>query len=111
MRAADTILWIAATLAGLLSMLVAADFVTALGSQPCGSPDAGPDCYPWGAEGPAAEFALYQSKQAYLVSGAVQIVAAVTALGAMAASREKRRSGHRVIAALAIGIFFAIGFV
>jgi hypothetical protein len=50
--------------------LLSAELLNALGAQPC---PAGPGCYPWGAEGPAAGVWSYQSKSHYLIRGFVQL--------------------------------------
>jgi hypothetical protein len=46
------------------------ELLSALAAQPC---PAGPDCYPWGAEGPAAGSWSYDSKSNYLVRGFAQL--------------------------------------
>jgi len=51
-------------------ILLSADLVNALAAQPCPT---GPDCYPWGAEGPAAGTWSYASKSNYLVRGFGQL--------------------------------------
>ncbi|HTU11711.1 MAG TPA: hypothetical protein VMG08_12535 [Allosphingosinicella sp.] len=61
-------------IAGLLSL----DLIQALGGQAC-APGAGPDCYPWGAEGPAAGRWSYASKTNYLLRGGAQLVLLIAA--------------------------------
>jgi hypothetical protein len=58
---------------GLLLLLVvsllSAELLRALGSEACPAPD----CYPWGAEGPAAGAWSYASKANYLLRGSAQL--------------------------------------
>jgi hypothetical protein len=60
---------------GLLLLLIVAllsmELLKAAGSVSC---PAGPDCYPWGAEGPAAGVWSYASKTNYLIRGFAQLV-------------------------------------
>jgi hypothetical protein len=60
---------------GLLLLLIVALFsmelLHAAGSDAC---PAGPNCYPWGAEGPTAGVWSYASKTNYLIRGAAQLV-------------------------------------
>jgi hypothetical protein len=51
---------------GLLSV----ELLKALAASPC---PAGPGCYPWGAEGPAAGSWSYDSKSHYLIRGFAQL--------------------------------------
>lgn len=50
--------------------LLSAELVEALAALPC---PAGPNCYPWGAEGPAAGIWSHQSKSNYLIRGFAQL--------------------------------------
>ena len=50
--------------------LLSADLLAALAARPC---PAGPDCFPWGAEGPAAGSWSYASKSNYLMRGFAQL--------------------------------------
>ena len=56
----------------LLVTLFGLDLLSAVAAEPCPS-DAGPDCYPWGAEGPEARRWSYQSKANYLIRGFSQL--------------------------------------
>lgn len=48
----------------------AADLASAVSAQPC---PGGPNCYPWGAEGPVAGIWSYESKANYLFRGFSQL--------------------------------------
>jgi hypothetical protein len=50
--------------------LLSAELLKALAAQPC---PAGPGCYPWGADGPAAGLWSYESKANYLIRGVAQL--------------------------------------
>ena len=51
--------------------LIAVDLWNAAQAQPCPN---GPNCYPWGGEGPVAGTWSYASKTHYLVRGSIQLV-------------------------------------
>lgn len=51
--------------------IVIHDLVTAFDAQPC--PGGGPNCYPWGAEGPVAGLWHYATKDRYLYSEMVSV--------------------------------------
>ena len=55
----------------MLAAPFALDLVSAVGAEPC--PSAGRDCYPRGAEGPAAGRWSYASKTNYLLRGFSQM--------------------------------------
>ena len=54
----------------VIAGIVSADLVNAGTVKAC--PD-GPDCYPWGAEGPSAGLWSYASKTNYLLRGMLQL--------------------------------------
>jgi hypothetical protein len=61
---------IAGLLLCVVVALLSADLFRAITSEAC---PAGPSCYPWGAEGPAAGAWSYQSKENYLIRGIAQL--------------------------------------
>ncbi|HYI49311.1 MAG TPA: hypothetical protein VEX35_12690 [Allosphingosinicella sp.] len=50
--------------------LLSAELLNALAASPC---PGGPNCYPWGAEGPVAGIWSYESKSNYLIRGFAQL--------------------------------------
>ncbi|MBX3445734.1 MAG: hypothetical protein KF765_03180 [Parvibaculaceae bacterium] len=62
-------------LAVLLLVVFILDFVQAATAVACGQQglEPGSNCYPWGAEGPAAGYWQYRSKATYLISCILQI--------------------------------------
>ena len=71
---------------GLLGILI--DLPSAWQANPC-SPNDPSHCYPWGAEGPAADYWNYASKRHYLASSIFGAsVASATLLGAFIVSRS-----------------------
>ena len=103
MKALDAVLWIFAAVFSLIAFVTLIDFMTAIGAQACGTPGAGPNCYPWGAEGPVAGDWHYASKENYIFGGAVVVALAGIVLGTMVLSRPNRSHLARAIAALAAG--------
>lgn len=61
----DRVLQIVALLLALLGLVAGIDLFWAISAEPCPAPD----CYPWGAEGPAGEYWRYRSKMHYVASG------------------------------------------
>jgi hypothetical protein len=53
-----------------VATILSTDLLKAVAAQPC---PAGPDCYPWGAEGPVAGVWSYASKTNYLLRGLAQL--------------------------------------
>jgi hypothetical protein len=95
------------TVIGLLS----AELLKALAASPC---PAGPGCYPWGAEGPAAGSWSYESKSNYLVRGLAQLalVAGAGLFLIWRAGRDKALSGlERTGSLAALGTAALLSFV
>ena len=110
----DAVLFAVAVLLGLLGVVFSLDFFTALGAQPCGSPQGGANCYPWGAEGPAADLWRYASKTTYLVSEAAFILLTIptAALVGLKLKADKQLSaGQRAVSALALVASVVLLFV
>lgn len=96
-------------LLGAFLVLLAMDFLQALGATACSVPNRSPDCYPWAmTEGPMAGGSWgYSSKANYLIaSGAEVLVLAIAALAPFFA--RDRRSG--LIALVSIPALHWIGF-
>ncbi|AUN30126.1 hypothetical protein [Niveispirillum cyanobacteriorum] len=76
----------------LLSIMLMADLVIALGAEACGHPDANSNCYPWSphAEGPIEGAWNYHSKSLYLFAGGVHLTFVVTAMLTMIRWRNLR---------------------
>lgn len=94
---------------GLLSI----EMVSALGAQAC-SVAVYDGCYPWGAEGPAADRWSYASKTNYLIKGFGQVLllAAAGSYLVWHAGRDRDLSiAERTILILAVAAFFLLGFV
>lgn len=91
-------------LVGLLSI----ELLTALGAQTC-SESVYPGCYPWGAEGPAADLWSYASKTNYLIRGFGQVGLLIAAGGSLIwhAGRDRALS----VPARALLILAAAGFI
>jgi hypothetical protein len=90
--------WLFIGLFALFLALCLVDLPYAWRAQPC-SIDPGSGCYPWGAEGPAAEFWHYASKRTYLVSSVFDVIVSCAALvGALVLP-----VGRRIFALLAGG--------
>ncbi|MBY6127651.1 hypothetical protein KUW15_02865 [Qipengyuania aquimaris] len=86
--------------AGLLVVLIAllsTDLLSAMAAQACPS---GPDCYPWGAEGPAAGKWSYASKSNYILRGLAQLAALVVPLALLtwrATKKEALSKAERLV--------------
>jgi hypothetical protein len=100
---------------GLLLLLIVALFsmelLHAAGSDAC---PAGPNCYPWGAEGPTAGVWSYASKTNYLIRGSAQL-ALVLGAGLFLIRRAGREapfsSIERAGAFAALGAAMLLAFV
>ncbi|MCG7393857.1 hypothetical protein MHY87_13170 [Microvirga sp. ACRRW] len=57
----------------ILFAALSADLFSALHVLPCGHPDAGHGCYPWGT-GAGGSFWYYRSKELYVGSALVQLI-------------------------------------
>ena len=103
----DSALFMLAIVLSFFGAVVAIDLVSALGAQSCSSAAAGPNCYPWGTEGPTAGSWRYQGKATYFMSG---IVLSTFPLIAMMSMVWKRRDEqplsriHRVLLALGLAV-------
>ena len=103
----DSALFMLAIALSFFGALVAFDLVLALGAQPCGSAASGPNCYPWGAEGPTAGSLRYQSKAAYFMSGIVQSTLPLIATVGIVWKRRNEQpltQLHRVLLALGLAV-------
>ena len=109
MKPFDGLLWCFVSIFSLLALIVAADLYVAFEASPCRDVDAGPDCYPWGGEGPAAEYWYYRSKSIYLATGAVQVTASFIALYTMMISRDRRSAIHRGVVVSVLLVAAGIG--
>ncbi len=91
--------------------LLSAELLNALAAQPC---PAGPNCYPWGAEGPAAGIWSYESKANYLIRGFAQLalIAGAGLFLIWKAGREKALSRlERTGSLAALGMAALLSFV
>ncbi|GEM_PF-1877044 len=87
---------VAAAIGIAISMVIAVDGFHALGEQACSIPGAGPNCYPWGAEGPVAGKWSYESKTNYLLTAfSPSAVAFVVLAWAVWSKLQKRIVGQR----------------
>jgi hypothetical protein len=69
MARVDRVLLFVALALTAFGIFISIDLLHAVGAQPCPAPD----CYPWGAEGPAAGHWAYQSKSNYLAAGFAEL--------------------------------------
>ena len=76
------------TILGFLLVILLFDYFQALGAEPC-HPPTPRDCYPWGAEGPAAEFWYYASKEIYLKHALTSSLVLATAILAPFSARGR----------------------
>lgn len=91
-------------IAWLVLMLIVAgfDLPSAWNAQSCGTPGAGPNCYPWTTEGPSGDFWNYASKRLYLASGMFDALVAAAALATWPLFAKDRRFIVILIAILLI---------
>jgi hypothetical protein len=98
----------------LLCMIVAllsAELLRALAADAC---PAGPSCYPWGAEGPAAGAWSYDSKANYIMRGVAQLALILSAGPFLIwkAGRDSPMSTLQRVASLgALGLAALLAFV
>lgn len=98
--------------AGLAFLLL--DILSAAAAVPCSSIAAGPDCYPWGTEGPAPGRWSYESKSNYLLRAFAQLglVAGGGVLIGRRAAREQTLSAlERAVCFAAFGTAALLMFV
>lgn len=75
----------------ILTLTLLIDLIHAANAEAC-SVRVYDGCYPWGAEGPAADFWYYKSQELYMIQGAVHLVfliGAITALAFLPPSKRK----------------------
>jgi hypothetical protein len=102
----DRVLLFAAVPLFLIGGLVAVDLLAAANAPACPATD----CYPWGGEGPAADYLRYRSRETYLALGLVQSIAPAIAIGLCMIGWRKggmTRIG-RATAAILLGISGAL---
>jgi hypothetical protein len=100
--------WIVIGLLALVLATLLLDLPWAWNAQPCSVRPISPDCYPWGAEGPAAGHWRYASKRNYLTSDFYCFGIAALALTSM----PWLRPGRRIVALLpAVALFYADEYV
>jgi len=98
-------------LLGVVAAILSIDLLQAAAAQPRPS---GPDCYPWGAEGPVADRWSYASKTNYLMNGVIQlglIIGAGVLLLWRTGRGQSLRSGQRAILFAALGAAALLMFV
>lgn len=100
MRPFDILLLSVAFACSLFGLLAAIDFVQAAGAQPCLAGRIKADCYPWGAEGPAADSWRYSSKAAYLISSGATVL---LSFGALVLALLRMKSMTNVVRVIAWG--------
>lgn len=81
MARADAVLFCAALALSALGLMFAIDLFFAANAASCSSAGAGPGCYPWGTEGPAAGSWRYASKTHYVLSGIASLVVPLAVVG------------------------------
>ncbi|MBX7532111.1 hypothetical protein K3165_04150 [Qipengyuania sp. 1XM1-15A] len=111
MARTDKLLLLIGIALSLFGVIIAIDLVMALGAEACSAGRWTANCYPWGAEGPAAESWRYTSKAVYLASGTAISVLPIAAtvsllLGGRKGSGPSRM--HRAIAATALALTAAL---
>ncbi len=102
MKIFDAGLWTLAIVLSLLGVIVAIDLSMAIEAQGCSQTDAGSDCYPWGVEGPAADYWQYKSKEIYLLSGAIAVLLPWSALLGLLITRSARSNLVRAVVGLSL---------
>ncbi len=107
MRVIDAALWLAAILFAILALLMASDLATAIGAPSC-TQAATSDCYPWEAEGSAAEYWFYRNKQTYMAVGFFKFLLAGVGLTVMILSHRSRKMYHRLIAVSSMLLLIAL---
>ncbi len=106
MKMFDALLWLSAIVMSLIGIPIAMDLVAAVGAESC-KVAVQPDCYPWGAEGPASDSWRYGSKEVFLLSGAAFVICASGALLTLIGTRTMRTNLNRLFVVL--GIILALG--
>jgi|GEM_PF-5713802 len=107
MKALDAVLVILATIFGLASIIIVLDAFIAMDANSCRMPGAGPDCYPWGAEGPVAGKWSYLSKENYILSRIGFVALTTGAIGALIVGRKAKS----VIARGVVCVLFVLAAV
>lgn len=88
-----------------LMLALCLDLYDAVGAQSC-SVRVYNGCYPWGAEGPAAENWFYKTKERYLFQGFIHVVFLLAAISVLAL-REKNAKKTASAIMLAVVPFLA----
>ena len=111
MARTDKLLILIGIALSLFGVIIAIDLVMAFGAEACSAGRSTTNCYPWGAEGPAAESWRYTSKSIYLASGtAISFLPAAVTVSLLLASRRGSSPTwmHRAIAATALAVTAAL---
>lgn len=97
----------------LFGVFIAFDLLGAVGAEACIGDSSRANCYPWGAEGPAAELWRYQSKSIYFISGlAIGILPIIATASIVLRSIQKERltSWHRAVVGLVLLATLVLNF-
>lgn len=107
MRVIDAVIWFAIGICGIGTAIILIDLLHAAGAQPCGR-TVSADCYPWGAEGPAAERWSYASKSNYILRGLAMLALFGVAVLAQIWSSSERRNLPRICSVSALILALAL---
>jgi hypothetical protein len=96
--------WLLIALFSVILLVILVDFPVAWNAQACSVQPVSDGCYPWGAEGPAADHWHYASKQAYI---AFSIVSAVLICAAFTGAYSQS-AGRRILVLLPVGVLWGL---